>query len=69
MVVQENGDGIRMIGIGMRMAMGMTIMFGIEELQVSLESGLVSYEREWGVRLALPSQPSFPTIDAEKKKS
>jgi len=40
-VVQENGDGIRMIGIGMRMAMGMTIMFGIEELQVSLESGLV----------------------------
>jgi len=40
-VVQENGDGIRMIGIGMRMAMEMTIMFGIEEWQVSLESELV----------------------------
>jgi len=39
-VVQGNGAAIEMVGISMGMAIGMALMSGMEEWQVSLERGL-----------------------------
>ena len=44
----ENGITIVMVGIGMGMTMGMTLMSGMAEWQVSLERRL-AWEQVWNV--------------------